>query len=379
MRIGIDGSALGSGRGGDETLMRGILIGLAQEADPDDRFELFVRDASAVPQAVASDSRFHLRHLALSGGLARLAAELPVKIRALGKLDAMVCLTHSPLFLVCPTVLIVTDLSFHRHPEYYPRRTSVRLNLLVGAQVHRATAVATLSEFCKQDIVRAYGLNPSKVSVVPCGVEPPPRVESEGWWEEQEHWAQSRGINSPFSLYLGNLHPRKNLGRLVEAMEMGRRQSAALAAHQLVVAGARWWGDDAAEASSPEGVIFLGPVSEDQREYLLRRAAFLTYPSLFEGFGLPPIEAMLRDTPVLAANATAIPEVVGDAALLVDPTDIDDIGTALVRLAEDEALRSDFVERGRSRALRYTTAASGQALLRTLFDVASSEPLQRVQ
>jgi glycosyltransferase involved in cell wall biosynthesis len=144
----------------------------------------------------------------------------------------------------------------------------------------------------------------------------------------------------------------------------------------LVVAGASWFGSGAVEAeaasAAPDSVVFLGRVSDDEREYLLRTARGLAYVSLFEGFGLPPVEAMARGTPVLASATTAIPEVVGDAGVLVDPTDVGAIAEGLRRILTDDQLRSDLSRRGLIRAKNFEVERTGARAVAALRAAATS-------
>ena len=179
-------------------------------------------------------------------------------------------------------------------------------------------------------------------------------------------------VDGPFILYLGNLHPRKNVARTIRAFSEARRIDHALRDHQLVIAGARWWGageEEAAAAAAPNSVVFLGRVDDDTRQVLLEEADALVYVSRFEGFGLPPLEAMAASTPVLAADAAALPEVTGGAALLVDPYDDRAITEGIRRILTDDALRADLIARGRVRASHYdleTTGAAARAALESV-------------
>jgi glycosyltransferase involved in cell wall biosynthesis len=279
--------------------------------------------------------------------------------------DALLSFTHSPLRTRIPQVLTVTDLSFRHVRDLYPLAVRLRLNTVVPRQVRRAEAVATLSEFCRKDLVDSYSLDRSAVFVVPCTVEAPPISDD---WRNEAAWAGRAGIRAPFVLYVGNLHPRKNVPRLIGAMELARTRFRLPDAYQLVIAGRSWWrtGPEAELARQVPNVVMVGGVTDLQREYLLRSATVLAYLSLFEGFGLPPLEAMIRGTPVLTSSVSSLPEVVSDAALLTDPTDTAAIAAALTRLVNDERLRRELVARGLDRARRFTPERTGRALMRAL-------------
>src|ERR1019366_9149294 len=189
--------------------------------------------------------------------------------------------------------------------------TRLRLTSLVGHQVHRAACVLTVSEFCRQDLIDSYGLEPGRGHMVPLPIESQPPLSPDRRARATASLTEHK-IDGPFILYLGNLHPRKNVARTVRAFTEARRIDRALRDHQLVIAGARWWGsgeEQAAAAAPPTSVVFMGRVDDDTRRVLLEEADALVYVSRFEGFGLPPLEAMAASTPVLAANAAALPEV----------------------------------------------------------------------
>ncbi len=306
---------------------------------------------------------------------------LPRALRGVGPIDLVKTITHAPLGSSTPYVLTVGDLSFLHHPDQYPRGARLRLNTLVPRQARRARLVVTPSEFSRRDVVDSYGIDPERVMVVPNRVssfvplDPAARARAE---LELKH----AGVDQPFVGYLGNLHPRKNVPALIHAFGRARQLDPAIAELQLVIAGGTWW-KGGAEAQAVrdarlDSVVLLGPVGDDVRRLLLEDAIALGYLSRFEGFGLPPLEAMAAGTPVLASDATAIPEVCGDAALLVDPEDLDAIAHGLVRIATDSALRARLVTAGRARAQHFdahnTGAAECAALRRALDGAAAPFP-----
>jgi glycosyltransferase involved in cell wall biosynthesis len=260
---------------------------------------------------------------------------------------------------------MVQDLSFLHLPDVYPRRTRRRLTALVGHQARRAAAVLTVSNFCREDLITSYGLDPARVHIVPNAIEVPAALPPERRARALAGLVRHHIDSAPFLLYLGNLHPRKNVARTIRAFIEARRSDPALAHHKLIVAGARWWGTGEAEAAataSAGSVVFLGRVDDDTRLLLLETADALLYLSRFEGFGLPPLEAMAAGTPVLAGDAAAIPEVTGGAALLVDPSDDRAIVGGIRRIVRDERLRVELVARGRARVAHYDQVTTGAAL-----------------
>lgn len=380
LRYAVDATSIGSGLGGDETLIRAMLRGLTLAMDPVEHLVVLASAGASLPPGVAEHPRVTVQRIHRRTGLVHFAVDLPRWLRGLRRTDlapdVVLCTTHAPVLPVGPVALMVTDLSFLRAPETYPAATRWRLRLLVRHQVRRAARVLTISDFCRRDLIDAYGLAPGRVDVVPLAVDPPTPDSASA-----RERLVARGVRSPYLLYLGNRHPRKNVPRTVAAFLTARARNPALAGHQMVVAGRRWFGDDRVErlaATAPPGsVVLLDGVDDDEREVLLRDAAALAYLSTFEGFGLPPLEAMARDTPVLASDGTAIPEVCGDAALLTDPLDDAGIERGLEAVLLDRDLRETLRERGRERVAHYDVRHTGAALHEALRAVTSEPPSGR--
>jgi glycosyltransferase involved in cell wall biosynthesis len=355
LSVAIDAAALGSKIGGDETFVRGVLDGLGRRAGADLEIHVYAPEGAPVPLRDAP-----VRSLPPRRGIVHFAVDLPLALWADRRsLDLVMSVTHAPLTSPVPRVLVVGDLSFEHLPHAYPAATRLRLRHLVRRQARSCRMVVTPSEFSRTDLIERYGLAPERVSVVPNRVVPAGPLDP-----ALDARAAARGVRPPFILYVGNLHPRKNLRRLVHAFARARSTSTAVADHQLVIAGARWWGD--AETDGDDSVLALGRVDDDLRDHLMARATLLAYPSLFEGFGLPALEAMAVGTPVLTSAATSLPEVCGDAAVLVDPYDTDAIAHGLVSLCEDDALRSDLAVKGRHRAATYGADRTGDAAIAAL-------------
>jgi glycosyltransferase involved in cell wall biosynthesis len=366
MRGLIDATALGSGRGGDETMLRGVVGGLGLTARHGDRFTI-LGDSDEVAQLAGQfPGALHVERMARRPGAVHFSVDLPLYLtRHRAAFDVVFTVTHAPLRSPIPVALMVQDLSFLHLPDVYPRGTRRRLTALVGHQARRAEAVLTVSNFCRRDLMDSYGLPADRVHVVPNAIEVPPALAPERREAALAALAPQHVDAAPFFLYLGNLHPRKNVARTIRAFTEARRTDPALAHHRLLIAGARWWGTgeaEAAEAAPPGSVVLLGRVNDDTRLLLLETADALLYLSRFEGFGLPPLEAMAVGTPVLAGDAAAIPEVTDGAALLVDPYDDRAIVAGISRIATDAPLRAELIARGRARVATYDLATTGTAL-----------------
>jgi glycosyltransferase involved in cell wall biosynthesis len=281
--------------------------------------------------------------------------ELP-RLEGLVRFDALLATN----FLPPPTrsdavVLVVHDLAFEAMPEAGPG-FGERWRRRFDGWLRRSAGVIVPSASAKADLLRRHRLDEDRVRVIPHGADPFEAPTP----EETERVRARFGIGGPFALFVGGIEPRKNLGVLVEAFaRVGD------ADRWLVIAGGRtYWAPQGIEtlraqvAALPEDVrrrvVLTGYVSDEEKRALLAGATVLAYPSRYEGFGFPVLEGFSADVPVLTSSAASLPEVAGDAALLVDPNDVDAIGEGLVRLFGDAGLRERLVAAGRERLAMFS-------------------------
>jgi glycosyltransferase involved in cell wall biosynthesis len=371
-RIVFDATAVGSGLGGDETFLSGVLEGLAAHTDLAFECQLLVRSNAELPASVASDDRFSCRAISRQRGFLHYSAGLPLALVRERSADLVHTITHAPIVSTLPLALTIGDLSFRHRPQDYPQSTRIRLNTLVPRHARRARMVIAPSEFSRGDLIDSYGLDSERVFVVPNGLPAPVALDPHAT-QRAASWCAERGVHHPFVLYLGNVHPRKNVERLIEAFQNARRSSD-LEADQIVIAGASWF-DQRGPIPDP-AVVRLGRVDNEVRRWLLAEARALGYVSLFEGFGIPPVEAMAVGTPVLASTVTAIPEVCGDAAVLVDPTDVDAIAAGLIEVCRSGPARDALIDRGLRRAAHFDTRTTGLAAA-AAFNFGIGQPLTK--
>jgi glycosyltransferase involved in cell wall biosynthesis len=280
-----------------------------------------------------------------------------------GRVDLLHAPSYTaPFWAPAPIVLTVHDVSYARHPEWFPYRRDALRRAFYRYSALSATTVITDSTFSASEIREAYGIPHERLVVVPLGVDASFHVA---------HGAASAappGVSSPYVLHVGDLHERRNLPMLVGAVLEARGRSPALGNLSLVLAGVdRGIRESlltlAADGRAPGAVVALGSVEEIELRALYRGAFALLYPSFYEGFGLPLVEAMACGTPIVASQAASFPEVVGDAGLLLDPRRGQDWADALVRLGAEPALSADLRARGLARASRFTWKRTAEMTL----------------
>ena len=271
-------------------------------------------------------------------------------------------LFHAPHYVLppaihCRSVVTIHDCIHLMFPQYLPGRLAhayAKLQLWTAA--HRSDRVLTVSEASKLDILRRFRVPADKITVVYNAIDE--RLSHEPTDEDVERVSVRYQLKDPFALYVGNIKPHKNLERLIEAFHQLRQESA-FETLKLVIIGD--------EISKYQGlrravhvhklhkhVRFLGFVPLETLSVLYRLASVFVFPSLYEGFGLPPLEAMYYGTPVVTSNVSSLPEVVGDAAMLVDPYSSESIADGMRRVLTDEHLRASLRERGMARAREFS-------------------------
>ena len=272
----------------------------------------------------------------------------------------------TPLLSPCPSVVTIYDLSFLLYPESFKRSKRFYLGLFTRLSARRARRIIAISESTKRDVVRLLGVPPEKVEVVYCGIDDAFRpLPPQSWGERGEVAAfrSKRGLPERFILFVGTIEPRKNVARLIEAF--ANLQTCKPAHLKLVIGGAKgWFYEDVfarVEELGLEGeVMFPGYIPVSELPLWYNAAELFVYPSLYEGFGLPPLEAMACGTPVVTANTSSLPEVVGDAGLTVDPLDVEGLAEAMRRVLDDEALRQEMRKRGLQRAKGFSWTKTAQ-------------------
>lgn len=265
-------------------------------------------------------------------------------------------------------VVTVHDMAFREYPETVRGRTMLMLKRHLKRSIRRADAIVAVSEFTKQEILKYYDIPEETVYVVPNGIDS--SQYHIGYGEEQICQAKKKyGIGDEYFLYLGTIEPRKNLSGLIRAYRIfcDRMKESGKEAPQLVLAGGKGWMYDdifrtAEELFSENEVLFTGYVDEEEKAPLMSGASVFCFPSFYEGFGMPPLEAMACGTPVLTSNSSSLAEVTGDAAFQTDPCDIEAMAEAMCRLYEEEELRQQLRSRGLERVKKYSWESAVEKL-----------------
>ncbi len=345
MRIGFDGRSLASPAGGVRRYAGELLDELVR-ISPSDTIVIFgASDQFLRPHGVQSRPVSQTLPTNLGWSL----IDLP---RAIGheRLDVFHAPAYTaPLRGTVPLVLTIHDVSYERHPEWYPYRRDAIRRWFYRRCAQTADVVITDSDFSRSEIAAAYGIDARYIKVVPLGVGTPflsstlPRPPAD--------------VKQPYVLHVGDLHVRRNLRTLVRALARLPSVSAHMTPPLLILAGA-----DRGERANIEAearrantqIQFAGAVSDEALASLYSGATAFVYPSRYEGFGLPLLEAMACGAPVVGARAGSIPEVVGDAGILVDPDDEVEMAVWISRLMTDATLAERLRRAGRMRAMDYT-------------------------
>jgi len=344
MRIGIDARLVYYQQAGITQYILRLIEGLAQINEGDEFIilqhwrdnSIFVKSPNFRRRAIFTPShhRFEQRSLPLELLLTRLD------------------LLHSPDFIPpfqrrWKSVITIHDLNFLAYPHFLTPEAA-RYYGQIDQAVRRADGIIAVSESTKRDIVRLTGVRESKIQVIYEGTNPVFRPLN-GYEDEIRAMKRKYGITKDFILFVSTIEPRKNIPTLLRAFR--RLLDDYHADVQLVLAGRKGWLFDEVFRTANElrlegDVLFLGRVPTSDLVLLYNAARAFAFPSLYEGFGLPPLEAMACGTPTVVSNVSSLPEVVGDAALLVDPNEVDELTVALWRLLSDEELRQQLIAKG---------------------------------
>ena len=267
---------------------------------------------------------------------------------------------YIPLRGGVPTLTVIHDLNFEHASGNLKKSHQMYMKRCFPQYARKATRIATVSEYSRQDIAATYGVAADKIDVVYNGSQADYHpYDAATRRAVRERYSGGKG----YYIFVSTILKRKNLANLLKAFDTVRERADV----QLIVVGARvWWQDELKEAYKAmrhkEDVIFVGRAESGELAHLLSSAIALVYPSYFEGFGIPIIEAFNAETPVITSNTTSMPEVAGEAALLIDPHKPEEIAEAMIRIGESDALREELIAKGRVQRERYSWDKTAERL-----------------
>lgn len=346
MRIAFDAHMVGERETGNESYAVNLLRALTT-GWPEDTYQVLTPNIERLKSVTHLPSNAELVRTWPGWSPLRVPLAIPAVVW-LKNSDVLHMTTYiAPPWPTRPTAVTVHDLSYLVYPRAFSPRVRTMLATLVPMSIRRAARVIAVSEHTKRDLIRFYGLAPEKVAVTPLAPGPAfRRLDRAG------EFPLPHGIVAPFLLAVGNLEPRKNLDRLLQAFSLLVREYGFEG--QLVLVGKGSGGTTILSKARQDGleqrIVLTGFIDEQELVLLYNRAKLFVYPSLYEGFGLPPIEAMACGCPVVASNTSALPETLGDAALLVDPESVRDLAGAMNAVLARTDVAQALIQKGTERA-----------------------------
>ena len=363
MRIAFDGTTLTPGRTGVGYYTEHLLQHLAREVEETgDEIVVVSNQPIDTQRPLPAHVRVHAGHrFPVRIGWMQLRAQ-----RALDSVKPDVAhFTNGMMPVGSPVSTIVTihDMSLRLYPRCHPLRRLVLNRPLMHLAIRQAASIVTVSESARRDLLRLHGIAADRVSVVHEAASPAFHPITDQ--AELDRIRSKYGLPSRFVLYVGTIEPRKNLARLVEAFAQARRRGIP---HHLVCVGPYGWSSRDLNGridrlGLKDAVHFTGYAPFDDLPVLYNLGELFVFPSMYEGFGLPVVEAMASGRPVITSNTSSLGEIAADAAVTVDPASVDAIADALVRVATDELLRRDLSQRGLRRARAFSWARTAKEML----------------
>ena len=357
LTIGIDARAASEVQAGRGRYVRELLLALEAHATSVDdvQFVLYARRQ----WGDLDPTRFTWRLHRLPDPLWHAAAAVDASRRT----DVFLSTNSYLTAWMCriPTAVVVFDLVAFLFPEEARSRAALIEKATIGLAIRRAAALACISEATRADLIERFPASRPKTRVIPLAADP-------GFRTSERNPSNGEVTSGRFVLSVGTLEPRKNLERLISAWQT--LSPATRAGRSLVLVGPRGWKEAGIlSAARGEDILVTGHINDEELRNLYRNCDCFVYPSLYEGFGLPVLEAMTAGAPVVTSNVSSLPEVAGDAALLVDPLNTSAIAAAIAKILDDPNLAADLRELGATRAKEFSwerTASETLALLRSI-------------
>jgi glycosyltransferase involved in cell wall biosynthesis len=362
MRIAIDAHTVGTQLAGNVTYITNMIEQFAA-LDQKNEYDLYVTQPDAFEMYDGRWPNFTARRiLAYKSRLMRFLFSFNAQLR-MHPADIFFVQFNAPPFTPCKVVTSIHDLSFEHLPETFKWRSHTQMKITIRRTARNAAHIVTCSEYSRQDIIDTYKIAPEKVTTIPLAAADRFRPVTDE--TELMRIKQKYDLPGDFILGVGSVQPRKNLVRLIEAYSIlsDKRDLPPL----ILVGKKAWLFEDSLKAAVEHGVEdkvrFTDFVPDDDLPGLYTLSTCFVYPSFFEGFGIPPLEAMQCGSPVITGNRTSLPEVVGDAGILVDPFDVTSIADAIDRVLSDSQLRGELRQKGFERAKLFSWKRSARETL----------------
>jgi glycosyltransferase involved in cell wall biosynthesis len=277
---------------------------------------------------------------------------------------------YAPRFSPVPTAISIMDLSYIHFPQLFTKHDLYQLTNWTKYSAKEAKKIFTISNFSRGDIIKIYKKRPEDVISTPLGVRETENIKFKT--ENMEELNKKFGITKPYILFVGTIQPRKNIAKLIEAVSLLKNKEV-----KLVVVGKKGWLWEGILAAPDKFKIanrvkFLDFVTNEDLPSLYKNALCFVLPSLYEGFGLPVLEAMKFGCPTVISNVSSLPEVGGDAAIYFNPQNVDDIAEKLELVIQDSKLREEMVEKGYNQVKKFSWEKTAKETLKVLEELANN-------
>ncbi|HPP66847.1 MAG TPA: glycosyltransferase family 1 protein [bacterium] len=353
IKIGIDAHSIGLKQGGNERYAEGLLKGISEIETNGFAFTIFLNRLADIPDFIKNIQRFHIERVSVSP-LKRLVFDISFKAKYLG-LDMLHTQYHLPFFTRIPSVITLHDVSYLRHPEFFPVRERLKMRMFMPVSIKKAKKIITVSHFSKNEILKFHPSAKYKLTTVYYGVsenfKPLDNVNIEATLNKY-------GIARPYILAVSNIQPRKNLNGLLKAFVTLCQQQKDFPC-RLVIAGRKLWlyneiFSEIRRFPVADKIILTDYLKNDELSCLYNGAEMSVYISFYEGFGLPALEAMACGCPVIVSDNSSLPEIVGDAGMLVDPYNVNELASVIKNLFYDKTLRGKLKQKGIEQAKKFS-------------------------
>lgn len=368
MRIGIDLHMVNDFMQGSRTYTYNVIRALI-EIDPENDYYLYFTNKPKSLPRLFQKPNVHIRRIFPSTRIIRLPISFPLKL-AIDRIDVFHCQYMGSPFSATPYVVTLHDIIHEIYPEFYPNSLRFFMSLFYPLSARRAATVLTVSEYCKEAIVKLYKVPEKNVIVAYDGVSDefkPIRDKS-----LVNSVGKKYGINKENILFVGRLEPRKNIPGLFKAFYSLKKHHNI--PHQLVIVGMKDFKyneiyDTAKRLKLDEDIVFTGRVEQEDLPMIYNGADLFVFPSFGEGFGIPPLEAMACGIPVITSNTTALPEVVGDAGIMINPWDKEELSEMMYKVLSDSGLRNKMRNKGLEQSKRFSWSRTAEKVLRVYEEV----------